>query len=889
MNLRTKIFFLIGGLLAVFFSAVILFTSYKLTKDFSGLEQENLHKNLDRVQDAMNERIKNLSTKLGDWAVWDDSYQFIIDHNEEYIQSNLQDNAFDILGINFVVFIDADGRVVFQKFVQNGKEVPFPSTFSDHLMKDFADGEISKAGNHQEFVTLFGKLVVYTSRPITSSDGIAPANGVIIFGYIVDGNEIQEIANLTHLDVTYALFENPSDKPDGFDLARANLSLENNHFIPKSASSQMITGFILISEADGDPVFILRVDMPRDIYQKGQSSILLFVVFILLSGIIFCLATFYLLGHFVLDKIAYLDQEIQRVRKGSDVKKEIIISGKDEIAHLAEDMNQTFKDLEENEENMRIQNESLELSKKATLNILEDVAASEKEMKDKTIELLKFKQAADTSFDHTIITDADGVVIYVNHAAEMLTGYLREEMIGAKPSLWGKQMSHEFYEKMWITIKTEKKIFAGEITNKRKNGQVYLVSARITPIVSEEGIIQFFVGIESDITEERASQLRIVRHAAELQESNELIEKQKERAESILRYLQSIGEGVFATDLQGNIIFINETAKKLVGEDSSEDSKKRYSEVFLFLKKRKSLNMSISFVEEVLKEENVVVFPQNVSLVRKDGILLAVSGTISVIRDENGEVTGTITVFQDATKQRELEDMKNSFLSVAAHQLRTPLGSMRWSMEMLLAEDLGKLPKLAKEVVSQIYENSGRMVVLVNDLLNVSRIDGETSREEKESVNIVSFMKKVIDTMRPEAEKRGVEIIFSEPEETAPEIIASSKHLYEALENLISNGIKYNRENGTLTITLEVTEEILVLKVSDTGIGIPEADQSRIFSKFFRAPNAVLKETEGSGLGLSVVKSYLEENDAKISFESKENRGTTFFVEFPLRSTKKRV
>ncbi len=879
MNLRTKIFTLIGGLLVLFFSAVIFFTTYKLTKDFTDLEKEEMVKNLSRANDILNERIEALSAKLGDWAVWDDSYQFITDHNEEYVQSNLKNNAFGILGINFVVFLNTDGQTVFQKFVQNDEENPFPSAFEEHIKKDFLEGEISTINTHKEFVTLDNQIIIYVSRPITSSDAMMSPNGIILFGYILSEQKIQEIAKITHLNVTHALFHRSGDS---FDPARENLSLENPYFIPETKSSHTLLGYSLISETDGDPVFILRVSMPREIYQRGQSSILLFVVFIVLSGVLFCFFTFYLLGYFIVNKIAYLSQEIKGIRKKSSEKKEIIYSGEDEIASLAKEMNSTLKALKEQEIEMEVQNKKLELSKKATLNILEDVAESEKDLQNKTTELLKFKQTADTSFDHTIITDTDGVIIYVNHSAEMLTGYSKGEMIGMKPSLWGKQMPKEFYEQLWHTIKKEKKTFTGEITNKRKNGQKYLASARITPIIDDGGNLKFFVGIERDITEERQTQIRMIQHSAELESANNKISEQKERAESILRYLQSIGEGVFATDVQGNIIFINETAKRLVGEKISENDKRKYSEIFLFVQKINGLNVSISFVERSLKQGNTIVFSAETSLVKKDGELLSVSGTVSNILDNKGEIRGTITVFQDATKQHKLDEMKNSFLSVAAHQLRTPLGSMRWSMEMLMNNDLGKLPKLAKEAVSQIYENSGRMVILVNDLLNVSRIDGSTNNEEKESINITLLIKKVIETMHSEAEKRKVKILFSEPKEKIPEITVSPKHLYEAVENLISNGIKYNKENGTISIDIKVNDTSILLSIADTGIGIPASDQDRIFSKFFRAKNAVLKETEGSGLGLSVVKSYLEESDATISFESKENKGTTFFIEFSL-------
>lgn len=531
-------------------------------------------------------------------------------------------------------------------------------------------------------------------------------------------------------------------------------------------------------------------------------------------------------------------------------------------------------------EDLKKRNRFLEDTRRAISNILEDVSSSEKELKRKTEELQKFRQAVDTSFDHTIITDIDGRVIYANHAAEVLTGYSQEEMLGKTPALWGKQMPREFYETFWRTIKTEKNGYAGELTNRRKDGTKYLASLRVASVLDEQGEIKFFVGVERDITEERKSQLRIVRHAAELEQANAYIEKEKERAESILRFLKSIGEGVFATDKEGRVIFMNEAAELMSGKTFDEAKDQLVGGVFTFLHKKHAGVERLSIAARVLEKKRTIAFPNKAFIVRGDKEV-PVSGTCSLIRDEKQEIIGTIAVFQDITKKHELDQMKDSFLSVAAHQLRTPLGSMRWSMELLLGGDLGKLPKDAVEAVRQIYDNSQRMIILVNDLLSVARMDQSKGQEEKKAMDIVSILEEVVKTMRPEGKKREVAIVLKKPKGSLPAISVPPKHFYEAFENLLSNAIKYNRKNGTVTVTLKAEEEGFLIMVKDTGIGIPQDAQSKIFSKFFRAQNAVLKETEGSGLGLSVVKSYLEEAGASIRFESEENVGTTFFVQLP--------
>lgn len=536
-------------------------------------------------------------------------------------------------------------------------------------------------------------------------------------------------------------------------------------------------------------------------------------------------------------------------------------------------------------EYLKERNQSLENIRKATFNILEDIAESEKKLQQKTEELRKFQEAADANVDQTVITDPNGIIVYVNHAMEVLTGYSKKEILGKTPALWGRQMSKKFYATLWRTVKIEKQGYSGELTNKRKDGTTYLASLRITPILDDQGEVKFFVSIERDITEERKAQLRIVRHASELEAVNIRIEEQKERAESILRFLKSIGEGVFATDIEGRIIFMNESAEVLSGKMFQSVEKQLAQEIFSFMQEILGEEQKICFTEQTLKKKRVIHFPNKTFLLygKKK---IPVAGTCSLIRDESDAVIGTITVFQDVTKKHELDQMKDSFLSVAAHQLRTPLGSMRWSMEMLLNGDLGRLPKEAKEVVSQIYENSLRMVTLVSDLLDVSRIDQNRGKEEKKATNITLVLQAVIRVMSAEAEKRSVRITLNLPKEPIPVIMVPPKQIYESFANLIANGIKYNRENGQVIVTVELAEEGLLITIADTGIGIPKEDQSKIFAKFFRSSNAIHKETDGSGLGLSVVKSYLEEANAQVWFESEENVGTKFFVQFPITSIK---
>ena len=525
-------------------------------------------------------------------------------------------------------------------------------------------------------------------------------------------------------------------------------------------------------------------------------------------------------------------------------------------------------------------NRFLERNKRAMINILEDIQESEEKLRAQKEELDKFKLAADNSFNHTVITDPDGHVLYANRAAEKLTGFAIEEMLGKTPALWGKQMSREFYESFWHAVKQEKRPYLGEVTNRRKDGTKYLASINASPILDSQGRVKFFVGIERDITEERQHQNEIERHSQELEEANILIRTEKERAEGILRFLESIGEAVYATDADRKIIFINQTAAEYIGKSPEEIMGTHTSDHFIF-EAGDATDLARQFpIQTVLESQETVIFPNHTFAVKGEK-KLPVTGTASPIIDDEDKLLGVIVIFQDITEKYELEQMKDRFLSVAAHQLRTPIGSMRWSMELLQNGDFGKLPKGASEAVQQLYDNSTRLISLVNDLLDVSRIDQGRAQEEAQDSDIAELIRKVIETLAGEAEQKGVVITYA-PSGDLPSIHITQQHIFDALENLVSNAIRYNRQDGTVTIETQVVEDTIEIRIIDTGIGVPIEDQPKLFSKFFRASNAVRSFTDGSGLGLSVVKSYVEENGGSVSFESQEGIGTTFIVRLPI-------
>lgn len=232
----------------------------------------------------------------------------------------------------------------------------------------------------------------------------------------------------------------------------------------------------------------------------------------------------------------------------------------------------------------------------------------------------------------------------------------------------------------------------------------------------------------------------------------------------------------------------------------------------------------------------------------------------------------------------QLDQAKTDFINIASHQLRTPLGGMRWSIEMLLGDEVGAVSDEAKETIRQVYENNQRMVVLVNDLLNVARIEQGKVVEKPEMTDIAVVLNEAVKAMRVEARHKEADLRLEILSENIPSIMVAPKRFFEVIQNLISNAIKYNRPNGSVTVTLQTSKKHMRISVTDTGIGIPASEQGKIFSKFFRAGNAIASTVEGTGLGLFVVKSFIEENGGIVRFKSTEGVGTTFIIELPLQT-----
>ena len=270
-------------------------------------------------------------------------------------------------------------------------------------------------------------------------------------------------------------------------------------------------------------------------------------------------------------------------------------------------------------------------------------------------------------------------------------------------------------------------------------------------------------------------------------------------------------------------------------------------------------------------------------LLIKDRLTLEVSA-VPIISGE--EKFGTMVILHDISREKMIERMKTEFVSLAAHQLRTPLAAIKWTLRMLLDGDLGRINPEQRDFIGKTYKSNERMINLINDLLDVTRIEEGKYLYKPVSTNLENVVQLVMDTLKEETQRRKISLNFKKPKKKLPKVVIDVEKIRLTIQNLLNNAIRYTRLGGVVTISLKYNKikKEIEFQIRDTGIGIPSDQQGRVFTKFFRASNVMRMETEGSGLGLFIAKNIIEAHSGKIWFESKENKGTTFYFTLPVKN-----
>jgi len=349
-----------------------------------------------------------------------------------------------------------------------------------------------------------------------------------------------------------------------------------------------------------------------------------------------------------------------------------------------------------------------------------------------------------------------------------------------------------------------------------------------------------------------------------------------ERLANVLRaVLDSTVDGILLSDAEGNIQLANRTVVAL-----TRDLGMRYEgtvvERLLSVADRMRDPARYRAAMERLRSTEDTTFDE----FQDDVTGRVFQGFTSPVHDDRGGFLGRIWTLREVTRERELDRLKDDFVATVSHELRTPLTSMMGFLEMIREGEAGELTDEQKRFLAIVYRSSERLQRLVGDLLFVARLDASGLQLQFGDVRLDEVARECIESSSALARSREVEL--ESDVQTVPELWGDRERLGQLVSNLVSNALKFTPAGGRVLVRTFVDSSTAVLEVADTGIGIPEAEQDRLFQRFFRSSTATEQAIPGTGLGLVISKAIVEGHGGSIGVTSTPGEGTCFRVEFPL-------
>ncbi len=517
----------------------------------------------------------------------------------------------------------------------------------------------------------------------------------------------------------------------------------------------------------------------------------------------------------------------------------------------------------------------------------------------------KLLEAVIHSGSHAIFTtDLAGNVVLFNQAAESMFGLKAAEVVGrpARVALRGihdraqvERRRKRLEARMGFPVRGLDLFLIppgpGEPPDPvwnlyRSNGETFLGAMVVSPLHGRDGALYGYMSAIRDVTARRMM-------ARQLAESNA-------RLDAIVN---GTDYAIFAADNEEIVRIVNRGAERLLGISAGDYVGKPARELIrrIFLPEELEARAANILRQHGRPPVGLELFGmpldsdgpngQEWTHVRPDGARVIAGYSVSALRDEAGQPQGTVAIARDITQLKALERLKNEFVSTVSHELRTPLTSIRGALGLIAGGAAGPLPEKAAELISIAHRNSERLVHIINDILDIEKIESGRMAIHPEPVEARSFLAQALEANRPYADKHGVRLVLGEvPPDTR--VTADPEPLMQVMANLLSNAAKFSPRGAEVRVEAGIRGGALRVGVQDRGPGIPESFRHRIFDKFAQAEGADSRRYEGTGLGLNITKKLVEAMRGRIGFDTRtaggaaslSGTGTTFWLELPLEA-----
>lgn len=384
------------------------------------------------------------------------------------------------------------------------------------------------------------------------------------------------------------------------------------------------------------------------------------------------------------------------------------------------------------------------------------------------------------------------------------------------------------------------------------------------PFSPEELIYQVEQGIK-----QRTLILDAERHEREREQNLLELASEKSRLNAIIK---SISEGVIVINVNGDVVYYNYSALKMLNLSNLKIGENIINKLPLQI---------VDIVTKIFSAEKFLIKSYTTEYSNKEGGELFIEAACTPIPHPDGSLAGVVVVLSNITEYKRIEIIKNQFVSMVAHELKTPLAAVRGFINIILDKSISLSPEKELDYLNRSNSRLKSLTDLVNDLLDISRMELKTKEREITEVNLSDVVSSTLQMLELEISRRELNLSY-DVESGLPLIKADANEITRIVTNLISNAVKYNKDKGKIEVSLSSSGDYVILKVKDTGIGMKPEEKKKLFTEFYRAKNERTRGISGTGLGLSIVKRIVDSYFGLIEIESEYGKGSTFTINLPI-------
>jgi PAS domain S-box-containing protein len=900
MSLRLKTLLLGYSILIVFGLTIIVVAQSILLPGLAQIEANEMQKDLQRVNLMLQYQLNTMRVTASDWAEWDDTYAFMDNGNPAFLESNFPPETLSGLNFDAVVLVDTSGQIVYSQSIEpeGSDTLPILTGFETLLQPGspllvHTGPEISMAG----IVQLPSSTAVVAVNDILTSLDEGPARGTFIWVRRLDAGTAEQIQTLYGLPATFYPLDDPTLPATPLE---AGNTLNNTHTLVAPVDSNRLFGYLRLDDVFGVPAAILRLEKPRDLMTAGMALVRSLILVLLLIGVAVLIAMLAGLRYFILNRLFRLTSLVNRIQQTGNLIVDVPTDGKDEVSQLASGIAAMLVSLRQTQQNLEQARASLET------RVLERTAELQQAKED--VEAI----LANTS-DAIIQTDAQACIVRANPAFERLFEYDWHLFIGqpldalalpeARPGLSAA------IERVANGAMSERY----ELPMRRSNDGRFDAEMALSGVFDRPEQLRGMVAVFRDITERKAAEtrqaeltagLRLVLNLANALIDSEDVDTLCRRAIEGMRehlklercaiFLDHEGflRGTYGTDSHGNLT--NERELLITMNDHMWASRRQLLDPnaprWLIVEEphyewdgeqSQVVGHGWVAITPILTSRGFVGLMLNDTAIshaapdpmRQELVTVFCSLFGAILEHKRAEAS----VKSALDRQIELTALKARFVSMVSHEFRTPLAVIQTSVDILHRYHDRLTDERRVEYLLETERQVQHMKALMEDYLSLDRAEFGQIELSLTDCDIVTFCENVISDIRLISPQRQITLHTLYDSAT---IRADIGLLQQMLMNLLSNAIKYSAEDTEISITLTSQDNQVTLEIRDHGIGIPEDEQDKLFSTFFRASNA--RHRQGTGLGLAIVKRAVEAHQGRIAIQSEVGVGTVVKLTLPV-------